>query len=204
MSEFLSFCDVDLICSSSQPTSLQSWSQQTTSELCRLWLYFLWGLSGQGWILWTAASSSWVPSFVMFVVRWLPGSFVFVPLRNMMIRWKGIFCESIWNLSKLVVDMGKCGTNDVRMMYVTDCHERWENLSDLSGSLNKKRHVFLGMMKGIDVRLLLLHSGRLTAGTWKSPVWKGKSSSKPSCLGSMLIFRGVHNTSLKFHICSQR
>ena len=28
-------------------------------------------------------------------------------------------------------------------------------------------------------------------GSWKSPVWKGSSSSKPSFLGSMLIFRGV-------------
>ena len=29
-------------------------------------------------------------------------------------------------------------------------------------------------------------------GSWKSPVWKGSSSSKPSFLGSMLIFRGVY------------
>ena len=36
-----------------------------------------------------------------------------------------------------------------------------------------------------------VHPGKLTAGTWKSPVWKGKSSSKPPFLGSMLIFRGV-------------
>ena len=28
-------------------------------------------------------------------------------------------------------------------------------------------------------------------GTQKSPIWKGKSSSKPSFLGSMLIFQGV-------------
>ena len=28
-------------------------------------------------------------------------------------------------------------------------------------------------------------------GSWTSPVWKGSSSSKPSFLGSMLIFRGV-------------
>ena len=28
-------------------------------------------------------------------------------------------------------------------------------------------------------------------GTWKSPVWQGKSSSKPSLSGSMLSFRGV-------------
>ena len=31
---------------------------------------------------------------------------------------------------------------------------------------------------------------------WKWPNWKGKSSSKPPCLGSMLIFKGVANFSL--------
>ena len=31
-------------------------------------------------------------------------------------------------------------------------------------------------------------------GTWKSPVWKGKSSSKPPFLGYMLIFRGVFHS----------
>ena len=33
--------------------------------------------------------------------------------------------------------------------------------------------------------------GKWTAGTWKSPIWKGTSSSTPSCLGCMLIFSGV-------------
>ena len=36
-----------------------------------------------------------------------------------------------------------------------------------------------------------LHPGKWTAGTWKSPVWKGKSSSKPWFLGSMFIFTGA-------------
>ena len=36
-----------------------------------------------------------------------------------------------------------------------------------------------------------IHPGRLTAGTYKSPIWKGKWSSKPPSLWSMLIFQGV-------------
>ena len=36
-----------------------------------------------------------------------------------------------------------------------------------------------------------LHPGRWTAGTYKSPIWKGKWSSKAPWLCSMLIFRGV-------------
>ena len=36
-----------------------------------------------------------------------------------------------------------------------------------------------------------LHPGRLTAGTYKSPILKGTWSSKPPWLCSMLIFRGV-------------
>ena len=32
------------------------------------------------------------------------------------------------------------------------------------------------------------HPAKVTAGTWKSPVWKGKSYSKPSFLGYMLLF----------------
>ena len=36
-----------------------------------------------------------------------------------------------------------------------------------------------------------LHPGKLTAGTWKTPIWRGKSSSKSSLLGSMWIFGGV-------------
>ena len=35
-----------------------------------------------------------------------------------------------------------------------------------------------------------IHPAKLTAGTWKSPVWKGKSSSKPSWL-RVPIFRSV-------------
>ena len=42
-----------------------------------------------------------------------------------------------------------------------------------------------------------LHPGRLTAGTYKSPIWKGKWSSKPPWLCSMLIFRGVSHLMLK-------
>ena len=37
------------------------------------------------------------------------------------------------------------------------------------------------------------------SGTWKSPVWTGKSSSKPSCLGSMSIFRGIASLSTQIH-----
>ena len=36
-----------------------------------------------------------------------------------------------------------------------------------------------------------VHPWRLTAGTYNSPIWKGKWSSKPPWLRSMLIFRGV-------------
>ena len=36
--------------------------------------------------------------------------------------------------------------------------------------------------------------GRSTAGTYKSPNWKGKPSSKPPWLRSMLIFRGKSST----------
>ena len=47
-----------------------------------------------------------------------------------------------------------------------------------------------------------LHPGRWTAGTYRSPIWKGKWSSRPSWLCSMLIFRGVYYPVIKGVIIS--
>ena len=48
-------------------------------------------------------------------------------------------------------------------------------------------------LKGADPVQILnfgLHPQKLTAGTWKSHVWKGKSSSKPPFLGFHVSFPG--------------
>ena len=47
-----------------------------------------------------------------------------------------------------------------------------------------------------------LHPGRWTAGTYRPPIWKGKWSSRPSWLCSMLIFRGVYYPVIKGVIIS--
>ena len=54
----------------------------------------------------------------------------------------------------------------------------------------------------------LIHKTEFTLensrGTWKSPDWKGKSSSKPSLLCSMLIFRGVHLNAIQKWVSQRR
>ena len=46
-------------------------------------------------------------------------------------------------------------------------------------------------VKGCFQTTTIIYTRENYHGTWKSPVWKGTSSSKPSFFGFMLIFRGV-------------
>ena len=50
----------------------------------------------------------------------------------------------------------------------------------------------------LQVSEFKIHPGKLTAGTWKLPVGKGKWSSEPWFLGPILIFRGVSGQSICF------
>ena len=47
------------------------------------------------------------------------------------------------------------------------------------------------MIRGCLPTTTIIYTRENYHGTWKSPVWKGTSSSKPSFFGFMLIFRGV-------------
>ena len=57
-------------------------------------------------------------------------------------------------------------------------------------SLEKHRSYPTGELLGVFIKGSL-HPGRLTAGTYKSSIWKGTWPSKPPWLCSMLICRGV-------------